>query len=103
MHNHGDLFHVRGGDGRRPAAVKLVGAVDGVRVPVTPVQPVLEDADGKRVPQDLRRGEDDAANRTHFTFEARTNCFSYRSNGSFNALSPGRANFTIKERAALNP
>ena len=65
MHNHGNLFHVGGGDGRRPAAVELVGAVDGVRVPVAPVQPVLEDGDGEGVSQDLRRGEDNAVSKPH--------------------------------------
>ena len=82
MHHHGYLLHVRRCYGCRGAAVELVGAVDGVRIPVTPVQPVLEDADGKRVPQDLRRGEDDAANRTLITFEAWPNFFSDGSNGA---------------------
>ena len=64
MHNHGNLFHVGGGDGRRPASVELVGAVDGVRIPVTPVQPVLEDGDGEGVSQDVRGREDNAESRT---------------------------------------
>ena len=65
MHHHRYLLHVRRRYGRRAAAVELVGAVDGVRVPVTPVQPVLEDGDGEGVSQDLRGGEDNAESRTY--------------------------------------
>ena len=72
VHDHGDLLHVGGGDGRRAAAVELVCAVDGVGVPVAPVEPVLEDGDGEGVPQDLGGGEDhpgstDGHKRAHLT------------------------------------